>query len=395
MTALLLTAGVSLIVSLLLVCTQGWHGRYSMDGTAGVQKSHTVPTPRIGGVAIVAGMAAAWAWAAADVQALLAPLLLASVPAFAAGLLEDITKKVGVTARLLATMVSGLVACWLTGIALNRVDVWLADDLLAYAPAAMLFTAFAVAGVANAINIIDGFNGLSSGTVLIILLALGSIAGLEGDAALATACALLGAAVLGFWLVNFPLGKIFLGDGGAYFVGFALAWLCVLLLMRNPAVSPWVVLLACAYPVTEVLYSVWRRRRQKQPSGMADSLHLHSLLKSQVILPRLPHWPARIRNAAVSPLVWIYAALPATLAVWLAEATVLATASAVVVCVLVYHFIYRRLLRMHARLSARHSQTDRHSPTPDRHSREGGNPSPSANANTSVISAQASIRPPA
>jgi UDP-N-acetylmuramyl pentapeptide phosphotransferase/UDP-N-acetylglucosamine-1-phosphate transferase len=315
-----------------------------MDHTAGVQKFHTKPTPRIGGVAIVAGMVAAWSQAAPDVQALLGPLLLASVPAFAAGLLEDVTKKVGVAARLLATMVSGALACWLTGIALNRVDIWLVDDLLAYAPAAVLFTAFAVAGVANAINIIDGFNGLSTGSVLIILVALGSIAGVEGDAALAATCALLGAAVAGFWLVNFPLGKLFLGDGGAYFVGFALAWLSVLLLMRNTAVSPWVVLLACAYPVTEVLYSVWRRRRHKQPTGAPDSLHLHSLVKTQVIVPRFGHWPARMRNAAVSPVVWLYAALPATLAVWLAEAAVPVVAGALAACVLVYHFIYQRLL---------------------------------------------------
>lgn len=381
-TAFLVTAGVSLFVSVLLVATQRWHGRFSMDGTAGVQKAHTVPTPRIGGTAIVAGMAAAWAWAEPEVQTLLAPLLLASVPAFAAGLLEDLTKKVGVTARLLATMVSGLVACWLTGVALNRVDVWLADDLLAYAPAAVLFTAFAAAGVANAINIIDGFNGLASGTVLIILLALASIAGLEGDAALATACALLGAAVLGFWLVNFPFGKLFLGDGGAYFVGFALAWLCVLLLMRNPAVSPWVVLLACAYPVTEVLYSMWRRRRQRQPSGAPDSLHLHSLLKSQVILPRLPHWPASMRNAAVSPLVWLYAAGPATLAVWLAQAPVPAAGAALAASVLAYHVVYQQLLLR-----------SKHHPHALRHPREVGDPSPGLTS--SVIPSQAGIHPPA
>ena len=345
MTVLSITLGISLLVSLLLVFTQRWHGRFSLDHTVGVQKHHTQPTPRIGGVAIVASMVVAWSLSGPGVQALLGPMLLAGVPAFGAGLLEDITKKVGVAARLLATMVSGAAACWLTGLAVNRVDIWLLDDLLAYAPVAVIFTAFAVAGVANAINIIDGFNGLSTGTVLIILAALGAIAGLEGDTALAGTCALLGAAVAGFWVINFPMGKLFLGDGGAYFVGFALAWLSVLLPVRNAAVSPWVVLLACAYPIIEVLYSVWRRRRHRQPAGAPDSLHLHSLVKTQVILPRLRHWPARMRNAAVSPLVWLYAALPATLAVWLAEAPVPALAAALVACVLVYHAIYQRLLR--------------------------------------------------
>jgi hypothetical protein len=52
-----------------------------------------------------------------------------------------------------------------------------------------------------------------------------------------------------------------------------------------------------------------------------------------------------MRNAAVSPVVWLYAALPATLAVWLAEAAVPVVAGALAACVLVYHFIYQRLLR--------------------------------------------------
>ncbi len=341
---------VSLGMSLLLVLTQRWHGHFSMDHTAGVQKFHTNPTPRIGGVGVAAGLVAAWALASTEVKTLLQPLLLAGVPAFVAGLAEDITKKVGVAARLLATMVSGAVACWLTGVALNRVDVPLVDDLLAWGPAAVAFTAFAVAGVANAVNIIDGFNGLSSGTVLVILAALGSLAGLQGDATLALVCVVLGAAVLGFWLVNFPLGKIFLGDGGAYLVGFALAWLAVLLLMRHPSVSPWLVLLACAYPVIEVLYSVWRRRRQRLPTGAPDSMHLHSLIKTQVIMRALPHWSPRLRNAAVSPLMWFYAALPAGLAVALEGAPVWAPIGALALCVLWYHLSYQFLARR-ARLS--------------------------------------------
>jgi UDP-N-acetylmuramyl pentapeptide phosphotransferase/UDP-N-acetylglucosamine-1-phosphate transferase len=334
---------VSLTASLLLVFTKQWHGRFSMDHTEGVQKFHTIPTPRIGGIAIFAGLLAGW-WHASDAEnALLAPLLIASLPAFAFGLLEDVTKRVGVTPRLLATMASGVLACWMTGIALNRADTPLLDDLLKYWPVAVLFTAFAVAGIANAVNIIDGFNGLSSGTVMIILASLGSIAKIEGDVVLAANFLLLGAAVLGFWLVNFPFGKLFLGDGGAYFIGFSLAWLAVLLMMRNPSVSPWLVLLASAYPVIEVLYSVWRRKRYKQPTGAPDNLHLHSVVKTQVILPRMGAWLPQLRNAAVSPLMWLYAALPAFLAVLLADASLWIVVSTLIACVVFYHLIYSSL----------------------------------------------------
>jgi UDP-N-acetylmuramyl pentapeptide phosphotransferase/UDP-N-acetylglucosamine-1-phosphate transferase len=143
--------------------------------------------------------------------------------------------------------------------------------------------------------------------------------------------------------VNFPLGKLFLGDGGAYLVGFALAWLAVLLLMRNPAVSPWAALLACGYPVIEVLYSMWRRRRNKAPTGEPDKLHLHSLVKTQVITRAVPHWKPRFRNAAVSPIMWLYACLPASLAVWLEGESRLVLATAFAFCVGVYHLLYQFL----------------------------------------------------
>lgn len=115
MSILAIGFGASLLVALLLVLSQNWHGHFSMDGIAGVQKHHEHPTPRIGGVAVVLGLLAVWAFAAANVQAILGPMLLASLPAFAAGLLEDVTKKVGVVPRLLATMISGAVAWYLTG----------------------------------------------------------------------------------------------------------------------------------------------------------------------------------------------------------------------------------------------------------------------------------------
>jgi UDP-N-acetylmuramyl pentapeptide phosphotransferase/UDP-N-acetylglucosamine-1-phosphate transferase len=87
-------------------------------------------------------------------------------------------------------------------------------------PLSVVFTEFAVAGIANDINIIDGFNGLATGTVLIALGSLGYTAYLANDPVLAKVCFVLGGIALGFFLVNYPLGKIFLGDGGAYVLGF-------------------------------------------------------------------------------------------------------------------------------------------------------------------------------
>ncbi len=314
-TALELGFAVSLVCSLLLVLTTRWHGRYSLDATHGVQKFHITPTPRIGGAAIMLGL-----WLSLGVlpeaqQELLLPVLVAAMPAFVFGLAEDLTRKVSVRARLLATIASG-VCCWsLTGVTLLHIGVAPLDMMLTWLPASVLFTAVAVGGVANAVNIIDGFNGLASGTVLIGMVALGIIAQDAGDPNLAQLCFVVCAVTAGFFVVNFPFGKLFLGDGGAYLLGFLLAWMSVMLVYRNPLVSPWAPLLACGYPVFETVFTILRRLWCRRHPGHPDSWHLHSLVKTALVARFLHALPAPLRNSCVSPVCWVVAVVPAMMAV--------------------------------------------------------------------------------
>ncbi len=330
----------------MLVLTTRFHGHITMDSHHGVQKFHVHPTPRVGGVGIYIGVVASWLLVKdSGANQILKTIVLAGIPAFAFGILEDLTKEVGVLPRLLATMASGLVACLMTGVSLGRLDVPLVDEAFKLLPVAVLFTAFAIGGVANAINIIDGFHGLASGTAIMIALALAAIATKVGDPSLALAAVLVAAAVTGFWLLNYPWGKIFLGDGGAYFTGFALAWLAVLLLVRNPQVSPWVGLLVFAYPVIEVLYSVVRRFRDQRSPGSPDGLHLHSLVKIQVIRKKLPNWSTNMQNAAVSPSIWFFAAVPALFGVVLYNASPAILGLVFVGFVVLYHLAYQWLVQ--------------------------------------------------
>lgn len=198
---------VSLLTSVLLVFTKKWHGRFSLDAVLGVQKMHTSPTPRIGGISIFAGVVAAWAVSAPDVAQILSVLILAGLPAFVFGLSEDLTKQVSVVIRLLATMSSGVLGWWITGYSLTSVDVPLLDIVLTWVPASVLFTAFAVGGVANAVNIIDGFNGLASGFVVLALNGLGIVAALHGDVHLSVACISIAASMIGFLACELALGQ--------------------------------------------------------------------------------------------------------------------------------------------------------------------------------------------
>lgn len=343
--AVVTSACASFAVAQGLVMTAGSHGRFTMDLPGEVQKVHGRPTPRIGGIGIYLALTLALALVSdPEVAHILRTLVIAGAPALVIGLLEDITKRIGVFARLAVTAVSGVAACWVGNLALNRLDLPIVDPLLAYAPAAVVFTAFAVAGVANAINIIDGFNGLASGTTAIALGALAAIASHVGDTPLAIVAMVLAAAIAGFWLVNFPWGKLFLGDGGAYFAGFSLAWIAVLLPMRNSEVSPWASLLVCAYPVIEALYSAARRWLAGQSPGLPDRRHLHSMISSRIVQRHLRGVDPTLQNSAVSVLMWGCAAFPALLGV-----TFYGRTSVLIVCALcslvLYHLLYRQVAR--------------------------------------------------
>lgn len=343
--AVFTSALASFLMAGVLVLTGSTHGRFSMDLPGAVQKFHLRPTPRIGGVGIYLALLAVTALVQ-DIRAnsILATILVAGIPALAIGLLEDLTKTVGVTPRLIATMTSGCLACALSGVTLTNVGVPLLDSALAVMPFAIAFTGFAVGGLANAINIIDGFNGLASGTVAICVLAIAAIAAIAGDGPLALAAVLVAAAIVGFWLVNFPWGKLFLGDGGAYFAGFALAWLAVLLPTRNPAVSPWASFLVCAYPIIEVIYSIVRRRYGHQSPGRADRRHLHSLVATEFVLRRFAGLHPTLQNATVSVIMWVFAWVPAVTALAFYRRTDLLV-SCVIAMATAYHLIYRRITR--------------------------------------------------
>lgn len=352
----LLGAGVALAASLLIVATRRWHGPLSLDSLSGPQKVQRQATPRIGGVAVCAGLCAAAVTAPPAVRATLAVTAVCGLPAFAVGLAEDLTKKVSARLRMFATLLSGAAFSAATGYAVSSLEVGFADFALAAPWVAVPFTAFAIAGIAHSVNIIDGFNGLSAGGVIIMLAAFGTICLRAGDTELAAVTLIAGAALAGFLLVNFPLGPLIMGDGGAYFVGFLLAAVSVMLPERNPGVSPWTILLVLAYPVLETLYSIVRRTvRKGDGPARADKAHLHHLIYRHLRRALSETGAARYANPAVGVLLWL--AMAAGLVfVSAAPHTAAWAVPALGAYAAIYLFCYQaaaRSLRRHTRRTAR------------------------------------------
>jgi len=300
------------LVTWLAIASQGRHSRLSHDhDLSGPQKFHATAVPRIGGVGIVVGVLSAAAAGAVLESEFVRPFLLllaCAAPTFASGLVEDVTKKVTPRARLGFTAISAVLAVLCLDAVINRTDVHALNWLVLWPVEAAAFTVFVVAGVTNSVNLIDGFNGLASMSAVLILSAIAFVGWQVHDPFIyESAFALIGA-TLGFFAFNYPRGKIFLGDGGAYFVGFMTVELAVLLLHRHPGVSPMFPLLACGYPIFETIFTIYRRRFvQRTATGLPDAMHLHHLVFRRVgrhgfrggELPSLV-W----RNSKTSPYLW-------------------------------------------------------------------------------------------
>lgn len=325
MSVLALSFLISLLVTLWLVRYSHLHAHFTADHDfQGVQKFHSVAVPRVGGIGIILGTFFALSFRYfqnAEVGSFGLLLVAASLPAFLSGLVEDVTKRVGVRVRLLATVASAGLAGYFLNAWLTSVQILGFDNLmLTYPVFAIAITCVAVGGVANAFNIIDGYNGLSSMVAVIILSGITYVAFQVGDHAIMIAALAMIGALLGFLFLNYPRGLIFLGDGGAYFVGFWIAELSVLLTARNPEVSKWFPLLLCFYPIFETLFSIYRRVIiKKSHPGMPDASHLHQLIYRRVV-----RWSTgdaqdylRVqRNALTSPYLWVLcllAVIPALL----------------------------------------------------------------------------------
>ena len=334
----------SILVCWLILATLRWHQHWSLDSLPSIQRMHDGSTPRVGGLAVMAAIGIGVLQLEGESRTLLRTEFILGFILFSFGLTEDLTKKVSVAVRLWAGFMPGVLGYFLAGISLKYVGWAPLDWVLGFTPAAVLFTAFAVGGITQAINIIDGFNGLCGGVCIWALSATIVIALQVGDHALALSCIVVLASIVGFLLFNWPWGRLFLGDGGSYLVGFCVAWSSVLLAMRNPEVSPFALLLICIYPVTEVLYSMLRRRLAKRQTGQPDRLHLHQLVAIAWVYPYLGALRGVFKNSLTGLLMSLLMALPGLAAcVFYQQTAVLVIAC--LLFVLGYYALYQIALR--------------------------------------------------
>jgi UDP-N-acetylmuramyl pentapeptide phosphotransferase/UDP-N-acetylglucosamine-1-phosphate transferase len=300
----------SFFITCAIIITKNLHGDISGDiNLSGPQKFHIDTVPRIGGISIYFSITGVTIvnYSSDPIYFNILLLIISALPVIVIGIAEDITKKISPKTRLLFIAIGGLTAIILIGGRITRLDIPILDQLIFLPFISIAFTTFAIVGLTNSYNIIDGFNGLSSMVGFITLVTLGYVGLNVNDTLIAVTSFTMAAAILGFFVLNYPKGLIFLGDGGAYLIGFWISCLSIMLISRHESISPWFALMINAYPTIETVFSIYRRKaiKGKSPSH-PDGIHFHTLIYRRIINRKYPKKGKGYlsANSMTSPYLW-------------------------------------------------------------------------------------------
>ena len=255
------------------------------------RRVNTDPIPRLGGVAMFLGLAAALAVALALVFLLVweTPfgihtmlddinyvwLAISALVMFSVGLADDIVRlnpKVKFVGQLLAAGLACASGLLVTG--MQAGGHFVTFGWVAYPLTVLYLVAFA-----NVINLIDGLDGLASGIVAISAASILVLAIATGQVAAAFLCAGLIGACIGFLRYNFHPASIFMGDSGSLLLGFSLGCASLLAVAKSAlVVSLLVPVVAAGIPVVDTGAAIVRRVRGHRPIDEADRGHLHHRL---------------------------------------------------------------------------------------------------------------------
>ena len=239
---------------------------FGTDSKSGVQKLHLQNTARTGGIALVTAFIFAIVLYFSDAgDERLAKFILISIfPVVGSGFVEDITGKVQPFIRLFLSFSSAALFYFLLQVVIQRSGIDFFDQILDIDTYAFILTMLAIAAVLNGTNLIDGLNGLLAFYTMIVLFLLAILLYQFDDHFYFMISLFCLSAILGFVFFVFPFGKLFLGDGGAYFLGIMLSFLVITTINNHPIVSPWFALLLIIYPFFELQVSILRRLIKKQ-----------------------------------------------------------------------------------------------------------------------------------
>jgi len=201
-----------------------------------------------------------------------------STLSFILGLIEDLYKGINPKLRFgILVLISVLLLIIKPEIILTDLGIFKIPFYIG-----VLFSIFAIVGFTNSINISDGLNGLSSGIILNASFFIILVSYLNKDYETLKFTTIFAGSIIGFFIINFFTGRIFLGDSGTYFLGIIMAIISLYISNTYKEISPWFFLIIFSYPVTDTVFSIYRRYIKNKKIFHSDTLHMHILLNKRV-----------------------------------------------------------------------------------------------------------------
>jgi UDP-N-acetylmuramyl pentapeptide phosphotransferase/UDP-N-acetylglucosamine-1-phosphate transferase len=308
--SILIFMGMSLVLNGFIAHL--WHKKFyrklGLKSYQAIQRIHLNETPRLGGLVLILSLVSFVMYSPTNESIQLFKLILIClIPIIVIGLKEDLFHNVEPAIRILSLLFVGwLFRAQFTGPLPNMTDLPLLGKLLALQGGVSFFYILSMVAVANGMNLIDGVNGLCGAVALSILGALLFLSYKTSDVVMLSTIFSVILILIPFLIFNYPYGKIFLGDLGAYSLGLILSMLTIILFGRHPEISPWVAVLVLIYPATEVVFSLFRRMVKGVSIYHADTAHLHLKL-FHFFKPQSGY--KKMANALVTPILgplWLF-----------------------------------------------------------------------------------------
>ncbi|BDR55797.1 undecaprenyl-phosphate alpha-N-acetylglucosaminyl 1-phosphate transferase [Xylocopilactobacillus apis] len=195
------------------------------------------------------------------------------------GIIDDI-RELRPRQKMLGILIAALIIYYLAGIQMNSLTLPIVGKIQ-FGIFSMPITIFWILAITNAVNLIDGLDGLATGVSFIALCTMGIIAYFFlniQNPSIAISIFILAAALLGFLPYNFHPARIFLGDTGALFIGFMISIFSLQGLKNVTFITLLIPVIILGVPVTDTFYAILRRILNKQPISRADKHHLHHQL---------------------------------------------------------------------------------------------------------------------
>ena len=251
----------------------------AIDVPKDARRVHDHPIPRLGGLAIFYGfLISILCFSPVSVQ--LRGILIGALIIVAMGIIDDV-KQLGAKIKFLVQIAVAIIVV-MHGVIIKYISVpefIVAGGILPLGYFSIPITVIWIVGVTNAVNLIDGLDGLAVGISSIATFSLFFIAILAGEMEVAILTAAIAGACLGFLPYNFNPAKIFMGDTGSTFLGFILSVVCIQGLFKGYVIISFIIpFLILGLPIFDTTFAILRRIWNKKPIMAPDRGHLHHRL---------------------------------------------------------------------------------------------------------------------